>query len=180
MKKLLVTAACIIGLSGCEGMNPQSGTELLAIAQTSALIKASTYQVTRSPAAVAQSWRAGAAKCLNQQTQSTGVTGFMPMAGTGSSMAMYGTTTVDYESSVQPLSGGRYELTVRAVGGSIFSSAENTPDTYIFAAIVAPAAAGSRVDDAMGVVPFPGRNPIPVGVRSWAEGTSTACPNMPS
>lgn len=179
MKKLLLAATCVIGLSGCEGMNPQSGTELLAMAETTALVRASTYRVERSATAVAQSWRAGAAKCLNRQTQTTGVVGYMPIAGTASSMPIMGTTIINYQSSVQPLGGGRHELTVRMLRGSIFDGPNGPQGTIMFAAIATPEAGGSRINDAMGVVPFPGQNPIPVEVRAWAEGSSTACPNMP-
>ncbi|NOR63627.1 MAG: hypothetical protein GQ535_14180 [Rhodobacteraceae bacterium] len=175
MKKILLAAACTIGLNGCGNLNPQTGAELRALAQTSVFLKESTYEVGRTASTVTQSWRTGAAKCLNRRTHTTtggGNIGGVPM--------MAGALTI-YSSQIQSTGSGGVELTVRmkTLGIDMTGATRENP-TVIFAATVTPVAGGSRITDVMVTgAPFPVSNPINEGVRAWAEGTSSACPTMP-
>jgi len=170
-----MAVACMSTLSACTVDYAQSASELTARVGSTSYFKSNNYQVSRSAAAVSQSLRAGANKCLNQRT-----TGQI-YGGSHMGAPILHNTVTDYTTTVRNNGRGGIEMAVRMTSrGFRISMDEPEGGEIIFTANVTPSGGGARVVDAwMDQNLFTPSDPIADGVRAWAEGTSSACPEMP-
>ena len=162
MLKFLLAACALAFMSACAIDYAQTGTELRAAASASSQVKTSSYTVPRSVSAVAQSWSCdNKARSCDKAKESC-----------DNNDKVFVSSTL-YETTVQSLGSGRYEMTMKASNNvSLRQSA------VIYTAVASASAGGTRVEQTWQLMPL-GRDVFLDTIQLWSNGDTSQCPQLP-
>jgi len=162
----IAAALCALWLAGCSIPHPQTAADFrVAVADTPMATK-DTFEVNRPLPQVAAAFQRLASECL---AKSIRVVDHQPMVS-------YSDVTSTYKPTVQvTATGAELHVQVRH-RGNVINVKEPDGGYFVLVADARPlSAAKTRIDLYR---PAFGRGALIQAVRSWAAGTSTACPDL--
>jgi hypothetical protein len=160
-------AVCTLWLAGCGISHPQSAAEFRSAVAGAQSATKDTFEVNRPLAQVGAAFQRLASECLSRSIRTTehqpGVS--------------YQVVTSTYKPTVQvSTTGAELHVQLRHRGNVITVSKEPDGGYYLLVADARPmSATKTRIDLYR---PTLGHGALTQAVRSWAAGTSAACPDL--
>lgn len=166
MSSRLVVLGAVALLAGCAGKMPQTAEEFRQMAPGAFMVKVETIDVRRSPREIGETFRRRAPDCLNVTIRTTSQT-------TGS----YQVIDTQYRATV--VAGGdkaELHLQQKHLKGVVNVYKEPADGHYLFVVDALPT--GARASKLQIIGPSRGYDVVVRAIKAWAEGSSTACPDM--
>lgn len=164
--RLAVAGAAAALAAGCAGKMPQTAEEFRQMAPGAFMVQVQTYDVKRSPRQIGEAFRRHAPGCLDVTIRTTSQT-------TGS----YQVIDTAYKATV--VAGGdkaELHLQQKHLKGVVNVYKEPADGHYLFVVDALPA--GARASTLRIIGPSRGYDVVVRAIRAWADGSSTACPDM--
>lgn len=165
-KKLAVLSTAAVLLAGCAGKMPQTAEEFRQMAPGAFMVQVQTFDVKRSPREVGETFRRRAPECLNTTIR-------MTESGPGHHMV------VDTAYKATVIAGGdkaELHLQQKHLRGVVKVYDEPADGRYLFVVDVLPT--GARASRVQIIGPSKGYDVVVRAIKAWADGSSTACPDM--
>jgi hypothetical protein len=166
MSSRLAVLGAVALLAGCAGKMPQTAEEFRQMAPGAFMVKVETIDVRRSPREIGETFRRRAPDCLNVTIRTTSQT-------TGS----YQVIDTQYRATV--VAGGdkaELHLQQKHLKGVVNVYKEPADGHYLFVVDALPT--GARASKLQIIGPSRGYDVVVRAIKAWAEGSSTACPDM--
>jgi hypothetical protein len=152
--------------AACAGKMPQTGDVFRQMAPGAFMVQVLTYVVTRPVRDVGETFRRRAPECLNLTVRTTSQTS-----------TSYQVIDTAYKATViAGASKAELHLQQKHLKGVIAVYEEPADGHYLFVVDAVPA--GPRAAKVQVIGPSRGYDVIVRAIKAWAEGSSTACPDL--
>jgi hypothetical protein len=164
--RLAVLGAVAALAAGCAGKMPQTADEFRQMAPGAFMVQVQSFEVKRSPREIGETFRRRAPECLNVTIRTT-----------SSSPGSYQVIDTAYKATVVA-GGDKAELHIQQkhLKGVVAVYKEPEDGHYLFVVDALPA--GARASKVQIIGPSRGYDVVVRAIKAWAEGGSTACPDM--
>lgn len=164
--KLAVLGTAAVLVAGCAGKMPQTAEEFRQMAPGAFMVQVQTVDVKRSPREIGETFRRRAPDCLNVTIRTT-----------SSAPGSYQVIDTAYKATVVA-GGDKAELHVQQkhLKGVVNVYKEPADGHYLFVVDALPT--GARASKLQIIGPSRGYDVLVRAIKAWADGSSTACPDM--
>ena len=152
--------------AGCAGKMPQTADEFRQMAPGAFMVQVQKFEVKRSVRAVGDTFRRRAPECLNVTIRTT-----------SSAPSSYQVIDTAYKATVVAGSDkAELHLQQKHLRGVVKVYEEPADGHYLFVVDAVPAGTGAAQVQIIG--PSKGYDVIVRAIKAWADGSSTACPDL--
>ena len=164
--RLAVLGTVAVLAAACAGKMPQTADEFRQMAPGAFMVQTQTFEVKRSPREVGETFRRRAPDCINVTIRTT-----------SSAPGSYQVIDTAYKATVVA-GADRSELHVQQkhLKGVVKVYDEPADGHYLFVVDAVPA--GARASKVQIIGPSRGYDVLVRAIKAWADGSSTACPDM--
>lgn len=166
MKSRLAGVVATALAAGCAGKMPQTADEFRQMAPGAFMVQVQDFEVNRTVREIGETFRRRAPACLN-----------MTIRTTSSAPGSYQVIETAYKATVVANAGkAELHLQQKHLKGVIAVYEEPADGHYLFVVDAVPA--GSRGAKVQIIGPSRGYDVVVRAFKAWADGSSTACPDM--
>ena len=164
--KLAVLGVVAALVAGCAGKMPQTAEQFRQMAPGAFMVQVQSFEVKRSPREIGETFRRRAPECLN-----------MTIRTTSSAPGSYQVIDTAYKATVIAGSDkAELHLQQKHLKGVVAVYKEPEQGHYLFVVDATPA--GARATKVQIIGPSRGYDVVVRAFKAWADGSSTACPDM--
>ncbi|MDH4094723.1 MAG: hypothetical protein OEV81_08035 [Betaproteobacteria bacterium] len=155
-----------LAAAGCAGKMPQTADEFRQMAPGAFMVQVQDFEVKRAVRDVGETFRRRAPECLNVTIRTT-----------SSAPGSYQVIETAYKATViAGASKAELHLQQKHLKGVIAVYEEPVDGRYLFVVDAVPA--GARATKVQIIGPSRGYDVVVRAFKAWADGSSTACPDM--
>ena len=166
MRTAIAASVAVLAAAGCAGKMPQTADEFRQTAPGAFMVQVQDFEVNRPVREIGETFRRRAPACLNVTIRTT-----------SSAPGSYQVIETAYKATVVAnASKAELHLQQKHLKGVVAVYKEPEDGHYLFVVDAVPA--GPRSAKVQIIGPLRGYDVVVRAFKAWADGSSTACPDM--